>query len=336
MEQKYYKLDGTFMEYLNSIKYPTLNQLILEDIPWIQEKCTEIIYQNDYPQIVIFSLSVPTTQVYILKLNNMAINKLYHTFIEIIERVKENPLIDGNALNLEFPSIGYQDLIFGNYRTELNDIYWDGNQLATQRLFRNFNGDLEGKNYRVYGLTLIEKMDNYEINDINLNFFRIQNLKAENPELYNLLIENVQASYYTSQIINDYEQNGHVPSFVCDKIKNLLFNAFSYELWASMEMYEMNKAIIFGTDYDQHLMLTLDKGQCDHMKGLVKSFNDTDQWYLIDNDNVNLVYNIKSFFELERGFRFIGEMFWHEEESYGLKDNLKKFITPILRGGYAE
>ncbi|KAI3387880.1 hypothetical protein SNEBB_002284 [Seison nebaliae] len=57
LDNKYYKFDGTLMEYLYSTKYRLFNQKILEDSPWVTEQCNQIINEHGYPNVVITTLS---------------------------------------------------------------------------------------------------------------------------------------------------------------------------------------------------------------------------------------------------------------------------------------
>ncbi|KAI3389222.1 hypothetical protein SNEBB_007771 [Seison nebaliae] len=329
VENKYYKLNGTFDEYLQSTNYRTFNQKVLEDLPWIQEICNEIINQYDYPNIVVFPLTSKFGLTYSLKLHPQVLNQLKVIITNIIQTVNANPLINKNQLDNIFQPIPYNELSLGNHRMELSNQYWNVNTFADQRLFRNFNGEVEGKNYKIYGVGLTTLSRAFEI----ISLTKLPKV-AEDPKLNEMYNDNVIELYGAFDELNQLEGSDLTKQLIRNKAISIISNAVYYEFIATMEIHNIHKASSLNKTYESIINIQwVSKGE-DHSLGVVKSFSDKEKWYFISNEFVNEITDVKKFFIQGYSFNYISDIFLHEEESYGVKNYLKQFIKPILLKDY--
>ncbi|KAI3383536.1 hypothetical protein SNEBB_009840, partial [Seison nebaliae] len=168
LDETYYNLDGTYIEYMDSIQHHLFNHQIMVDIPWIREICINIIDEDGYPKIVV------TPENGLSKFGPMQLSYGVHeklkTKIEsVIKYVNENPLTMIDDLRHEFPKLSQEEILLAGYRPNMNPQYWNGNDFKTQRLFRNFLPNRRGNNYKLVGITLaINSEVLWKIKRINL------------------------------------------------------------------------------------------------------------------------------------------------------------------------
>ncbi|KAI3378726.1 hypothetical protein SNEBB_006580 [Seison nebaliae] len=246
----------------------------------------------------------------------------------IITTVTSNRTITLGDLDKTYKPIPLDELPLISYQQRLNDKYWKGTRFITQNLFHNFYKTISEKQYKLYALCLIVEDLAYKITNLG----ELPNL-TKDPQINKLYHNNILDLYDSFDALKQVKGNG----LIHDKVKSIIADALYYEMIATIEQFKINRARFNKEFYNQTMTINQTSISTGHVKGVVKSFNDRDQWYLVDNDLVIEIINIRTFLSRGYTFNFICEMFWHEEESYNLyKNDLKKYIKPILWKDYGK
>ncbi|KAI3389206.1 hypothetical protein SNEBB_008857 [Seison nebaliae] len=275
----------------------------------------EYLHSNDDrmfdQKILKDSFWMHSTRTEIIKQNNFPKN-LHHEVISkmkliiasIITTVTSNRTITLDDLDKTYKPIPLEEFPLKSYQQGLHDKYWNENRFVTQNLIEHF----------AYKIT---------------NVGELLNLTAD-PQISKLYHNNIMDLYDSFGAIKQVKGNELLKSLIRDKVKSIIVDALYYEMIATIEQFKINRTYFNKGFYKQTMKINPISISMRHVKDVVKSFNDRYRWYLVDNCVVIEIIDIRTFFSGGYTFSFISEMFRYEEESYNLKNNLKKYIQPIL------
>ncbi|KAI3380588.1 hypothetical protein SNEBB_004704 [Seison nebaliae] len=296
------------------------------DLPWMKERCIEIIKNYSYPNVVIIPENRDFRKIGPVQLSIDAHRKLARTIIAVVNFVNQVPFLTMNDLRDKFPTLSPKELLFSPYRPTLNPQYWNGNEFKTQKLFKNFLPNHNDKNYLLIGITLaIEAEDLVGIRQV----YKFPKLSAE-------IIE--RNKHTIMDILKTYRQLQDNPIMTKQSMQiavELVSSAVFYETLVNLNYYKEQKSNRLRTQYEKFVDIRYRKSLTGHIVAFVKSFSD--KWYFVNNDLVLKVINIQvALVRYHSAYSYVFDMVWHEESSYNRRNYLKQHMKPILMSHYRD
>ncbi|KAI3387370.1 hypothetical protein SNEBB_000347 [Seison nebaliae] len=296
--------------------YPTIKMIT---------SISSFIQREDFARIPLVSSREEMTQMY--RLHPSVLFEMKNRILQIIEVVENNfPHINMSEIERIVPSFEKNEIILVDHHAGLSHQYWNGNKFATQQLFRNFNRGKQGKNYKVYGMSL----------GISKHSIRIVNelVKIHNRHIARYLDNNIMKLYHRYAAIKRFNGSFLAKKLVRKRALRIISDVLYYQTYTSVDLYNAHKNKLYGSGFPKLFETEPFEENFVHLMVLIRSLNDEDNWYFIDNDEITIVKDVKSFVRDGYGFNYIDSMYWHEEESYGLNRKLKEYIKPFLLKDY--
>ncbi|KAI3380074.1 hypothetical protein SNEBB_001492 [Seison nebaliae] len=325
VEEKYYDISKSFLEYMDSIQSRTFNERVGKDLYWIREKAAEVIHRYGYPKVVITPERSVDGNVNAVQLSVETHMGLTRRIMDAIRRVRAEPLITLEQLQNHHPLTPLRDLLFSRYSPRLSAHYWNDDGFSKMRLFRNFINDKEGDNYLLFALQL----------EIDTQHYRMIP-KTSLPELCEKEIEYFNRTFLRTidylRDITHYEESLPNNEIIVNYVKSILKSPIEYETLANVDKFHQMRYLQRQIPFTPHFDTERPRYRPGHAMVMIRTFNNN--WHVVDNDHIYRVERPWFFLQTDNGFSDIANMYWHEERSYDLKEDLKQYMKPIISKDY--
>ncbi|KAI3378693.1 hypothetical protein SNEBB_005618 [Seison nebaliae] len=332
-DEKFYVFNKTIVEYMDSMKMRSFNDRFRGFSANMEYHLETLLNDYDLPKIVGISESF-VGYTFSVQLSHSVICSLYNIFKKFYDAPEEITTIsnkNGPTLtNERLDQIIMQNwngvITVSGYRPQLPDDFWDREIPRNQDLFHGYYPSNYPNNYTPYAFEIasegwVFKLDGpMEINAIfPENFFVWRQRRIDE------LLE--KARKFRAQPLSDHDNN-----LIENRIREFITPIVHRETLALVYMYSINEESGL-VEMTPEQFVTLDFIQIGrHALAIIKSFSD-ETWYVIDNDLVVKIQDLKSF--IETPDFFIQTTFWYRENSYENDINeLRPLVKPILKKHY--
>ncbi|KAI3380747.1 hypothetical protein SNEBB_008323 [Seison nebaliae] len=338
VEEKYYNVDGTITEYIDSIRTRNFNKRVLYDDPWMKTHCESLIHSFGYPIIVVTPHNINTEMYFASQLSQGTNRNIDKIFRKMLENVQNNKTATSETENI-LRYIGVSP-----YRPIEPDNFWKGDLPRRQELFRGFGREGKKVYYKLYaihfayGPAIVRILSKNQPKNVELPIGFL--------DRHNFRVNEVLERFKLTQLneLTDVQRKSLEEPFiklVNDTVwKETLSTANDFHYFRQIVRAERNNTILRYYEAEESKYINYDTNDrlVGHSVTLIKSLSG-EIWYLVSNSLVIPVENLKKFYggqSYEESYGLIIEqMFWHKEHEYNRDAKIvRRAIRPIVQDDY--
>ncbi|KAI3385784.1 hypothetical protein SNEBB_007723 [Seison nebaliae] len=300
---------------------PWENDMFESADEWFPQKTAELINQYGIPSTVIVDFG----EIFIMDPLVVQFAPWISFIDSIIDFIEKSAIVKLNG-NINFIQTYRQlDIMYQRAQFRFPDSFWCKNEICRKTLFQNYNVSIQLKveEYELYAITLSSIFDNYHLHTKFLFPTFISKDKLYDEEY----VRN-----RTNQLTNWLKQ---IPELT-EAIENIKGN-ITGDIYSHIER-SIERIVQKETLYNLEKLNRIQNGGVSvhetepiaHSLVLIRTFNL--RWWLIDDDDVTQVDNLREFFNEPDNLLTISPAAtgWHRSStSKHLRDKLRKFIKPI-------
>ncbi|KAI3387817.1 hypothetical protein SNEBB_009703 [Seison nebaliae] len=343
-DSKFHVLNKTIIEYMDSLKIHPFHERFTEFSEKLEQYLAEMINSYDFPKVV--GISEPEGYCFASELSynvNKKLDEIFKKFYtEAISYEKKTKwkFFKNHSRTLNranFSQIfkeNWNDVISVTcYRQKLPDKFWNRKEPDKQELFHGFVKSEKRVYYLPYAFEII----------VDLNERKLKPMRRSRKHLPKNL--HLWRHHRIDELVNRSRQfretslSNHTLVLIEKEIRDVVSLLIDQESLATVDNYYRYQKSVIGEKKRYRQFINYEITPNDgHAIVIIRSMS-KQRWYVINNEKINEVENLRLFFE-RRHYSlsynsYLNTIFWYKETSY-LKDinNLKQMVKPILNRYY--